>query len=71
MDKNDERALDNAVESLLGEVAVDGPIHQSVVETGDARALLPVLFTLGHAVELLHRQVGRLDARLHALDGEE
>ena len=44
---------------------------QNVQQTGDARGLMSVVFTMGHAIEELWAQIGRLDARLQALDGEE
>jgi hypothetical protein len=73
MDQFDEKALDNAVQSLLGQVAMDSPIVKYIQNTEGhpAQILLPVLFTMGHVIEILARQVGILDARLQAIDGED
>lgn len=69
MDPRDERSLDNMVESLLGQIALDGPLVQAIQNSpGDAKALLPVVFTMGHIIEELYRQVGLLDARIVALE---
>ncbi|MGO8851347.1 hypothetical protein [Mycobacterium sp.] len=68
MDENDEKALDNMVESLLGQIDMNGPQMKVVANTGDAKALLPLVFTMGHTIEALYREIGRLDARVKALE---
>jgi hypothetical protein len=69
MDERDERALDNMVESLLGQIALDGPLVQAIKNSpGDAKALLPLVFTMGHTIEGLYREIGRLDARIVAVE---
>jgi hypothetical protein len=69
MDGREERSLDNMVESLLGQIAIDGPLMQAVKNSpGDAKLLASVVFTLGKIIEELYPQVGRLDARIVALE---
>jgi hypothetical protein len=69
MDARDERSLDNMVESLLGQIALDGALVQAIKNSpGDAKTLLSVVFTMGHTIEGLYREIGRLDARIVALE---
>jgi hypothetical protein len=68
MEPHDERSLDNMVESLLGQIALDGPLAQSLENAPRAKALLPLVFTIGHTIEALYRQIGLLDARIVALE---
>jgi hypothetical protein len=57
------------VDSLLSQIDMNGPLMQAVANSpGNAKALLPVVFTMGHAIEALYREVGRLDARVRALE---
>lgn len=71
MDARNERSLDNMVESLTGQLNMNGPQMTAVMATGDAKALVPVLQAVGPIIQELYTQIGRLDARLHAIDGEE
>ncbi|BBZ80034.1 hypothetical protein MANY_53710 [Mycolicibacterium anyangense] len=68
MDENEEKSLDIMVESLLGQIDMNGPQMQVVAKTGDAKALIPLVFTMGHTIEALYREIGRLDARVKALE---
>lgn len=72
VDKHEEKILDNAVESLVAQVAMDSPLMQFLANQGgpDGKAVMPILFTMGHVIEEMHKHIGRLDARLHAIDGE-
>lgn len=71
MDARAEKRIDNMVESLLVQIDLSGPQMTTVLATGDAKALVPVLLAAGHAIEELWAQIGRLDARLQAIDGEQ
>jgi hypothetical protein len=71
MNQHDERRIDNMVESLVAQIDLNGPQMKNIAATGDARALMPMLFAAGHVIEELWAQIGRLDARLNAIDGEE
>jgi len=71
MDSRDERSPDSMVESRMGQLDMNGPQMRIVASAGDAKALIPVLQAMGHIIEGLYIQIGRLDARLHAIDGEE
>jgi hypothetical protein len=69
MDARDERSLDNMVDSLIGQIDLNGPVVQFVKNSpGDAKSLLSVVFTMGHTLEALYREIGRLDARIVALE---
>jgi hypothetical protein len=69
MDERDEKALDNFVESIEGQIDMNGVLMQAVMNApGDAKLLQPLLFTMGHAIVELRRQVGRLDSRITALE---
>ncbi|WP_156745103.1 hypothetical protein [Mycobacterium sp. 1165178.9] len=71
MDARDERSLDHLMDSLKAQLDMNGPQMHIVGSTGDAKALIPVLHAMGAIIEGLYTQIGRLDARLHAIDGEE
>jgi hypothetical protein len=70
MDPRDEKALDNMMQSLQGQVAHDGLVLQSLARDHDPMVLWPLLVSLVNTVVELDRQVGLLDARLQAIDGE-
>lgn len=74
VNKWDERRIDNMVNSIKGQIDMNGPIMQYVNSVApdqpvDGRTWMPLLFSMGSVIEELWDQIGRLDARVQAIDG--
>jgi hypothetical protein len=69
VNRRDEQRIDNMVESIKDQIDMNGPLMQNIQRTGDAKGLMPLVSIMANVIEELWDQIGRLDARLQAVDG--